>query len=62
MSLIEKAVALLDVLTITDVEALPPARRRRFADMCKHWAALADHADAPKVGVLSDLKRGARYE
>jgi hypothetical protein len=62
MSVIEKTVALLDALTVTDVQALPPAQRRRFADICKHWAALADRADAPKAGVLSDLKRGARYE
>jgi hypothetical protein len=62
MSVIEKTVALLDVLTFHDVQALPPAQRRRFADMCKHWAQLADRADAPKAGVLGDLKRGARYE
>jgi len=62
MSVIEKTVALLDALTPTDVQALPPAQRRRFADICKHWATLADRADAPKTGVLCDLKRGARYE
>src|SRR5262249_3862707 len=62
MYAIEKTVALLDALTVTDVQALPPAQRRRFADMCKHWASLADRADAPKAGVLSDLKRGTRYE
>jgi hypothetical protein len=62
MSVIEKTVALLDALTPTDVQALPPAQRRRFADICKHWAALADRADVPKAGVLCDLKRGSRYE
>lgn len=55
MSVINKAVALLDALTPADVLALPPAQRRRFADILKHWAELADRADAPKVGVLADL-------
>jgi hypothetical protein len=63
MSVIEKTVALLDALTLRDVQALPPARRRQFADMCKHWADLAERrSEPPKAGVLSDLKRGYRYE
>jgi hypothetical protein len=63
MSVIEKTVALLDALTLNDVQALPPAQRRRFADICKHWARLAEsRVESPKVGILSDLKRGLRYE
>ncbi|HEX5998952.1 MAG TPA: hypothetical protein VFZ16_06105 [Hyphomicrobiaceae bacterium] len=63
MSVIEKTVALLDALTISDLESLPPARRRRFADVCKHWADLAEpRPEPPKAGILSDLKRGYRYE
>ncbi|HWE21738.1 MAG TPA: hypothetical protein VG758_31935 [Hyphomicrobiaceae bacterium] len=63
MSVIEKTVALLDALTPTDVQALPPAQRRRFADICKHWAQLAEpRAEPPKAGILSDLKRGMRCE
>jgi hypothetical protein len=64
MSVIEKTVALLDALTPTDVQALPPAQRRRFADICKHWAQLAEPRaePSPKAGILSDLKRGMRCE
>jgi hypothetical protein len=63
MSVIEKTVALLGVLTPHDVQALPPAKRRHFADMCKYLAELAEQRPAaPKSGILSDLRRGFRYE
>jgi hypothetical protein len=64
MSVIEKTIALLGGLTFADVQALPPAQRRRFADMCKHWANLAErHGDTGrKVGVLSDLQGRRRDE
>jgi len=28
------------------VNAMAPAKRRRFADICRHWAGLADGAPA----------------
>jgi hypothetical protein len=63
MSVIEKTVALLGVLTPHDVQALPPAKRRHFADMCKYLAELAEQRPVtPKTGILSDLRRGFRYE
>ncbi|MFZ1105280.1 MAG: hypothetical protein WAN86_20925 [Hyphomicrobiaceae bacterium] len=63
MSVIEKTVALLGVLTPNDVQALPPAKRRHFADMCKHLANLAEpRSTPPKTGILSDLRQGYRYE
>jgi hypothetical protein len=63
MSVIEKTVALLGVLTPNDVQALPPAKRRHFADMCKYLANLAEPRPAPpKTGILSDLRQGYRYE
>lgn len=63
MSVIEKTVALLDVLTLSDVQALPPAKRRQFADICKHWADLAERRfEPPKAGILSDLRQGYRCE
>jgi hypothetical protein len=68
MSVIEKTIALLGGLSPADVQALPPAQRRRFADMCKHWANLAErhgdrHGDTGrKVGVLSDLQSRRRDE
>lgn len=42
MSVIEKTIALLGGITPADVQALPPAYRRHFADICRHWAKLAD--------------------
>jgi hypothetical protein len=63
MPIVDKVSALLDALTPGDVQALPPIQRRRFADLCRHWADLADRReDAPKTGVLSDLKSGLRCE
>ena len=59
MSVIQKTVALLTHLTEANVQSLPPAERRRFADILKHWASVADRP-APKAGVLLDLKNGVR--
>lgn len=42
MPFAEKVAAMLEALTIADVEALPPARRRQLADLCRHWAKLAE--------------------
>jgi hypothetical protein len=47
------------------VDALPPAERRRFADVCRYWADFADirpRPEAPPTGVLADLKRGWRND
>ena len=61
MCLAAKVADLLAGLTPADVQALPPIQRRRFADMCRHWAALADHNDdKPKAGVLARLSEGER--
>ena len=63
MSVIEKTVALLGVLTPNDVQALPPATRRHFADMCKNLADLAEPRPVPPTaGILSDLRQGYRCE
>src|SRR5688572_11423814 len=60
---IAKVLALLDGLARDDLAVLPPAQRCRFADLCEHWTKLADaRTDAPKAGVLSDLRRGLRDE
>ena len=56
MTVISKTLALLDALTPADVQALTPFERRRFADLCRYLAAVADsRVDAPKSGVLADL-------
>jgi hypothetical protein len=64
MSVIEKTIALMGGLSPAEVQALPPAQRRRFADMCKHWANLAERSvdTVRKVGVLSDLQTRRRDE
>jgi hypothetical protein len=64
MSLIEKTIALLGGINPADVQALPPAQRRRFADICKHWASLAERSGdtVRRVGVLSDLQARRRDE
>jgi hypothetical protein len=63
MSVAQKIAALFHVLTREEVDAMPPAERRRFADLCRHWAHFADIRPRPAVprsGVLADLKRGLR--
>jgi hypothetical protein len=65
MSVVEKTIALLGGLNPADVQRLPPARRRRFADMCRHWADLAEprpYETTPKSGVLFDLQSRRRDE
>jgi hypothetical protein len=65
MSVALKIAALFNVLTREEVDALPPAERRRFADLCRHWADFADirpRPAAPRTGVLADLKRGWRND
>jgi hypothetical protein len=46
MPVAEQIVALFAALTREEVNAMVPAKRRRFADMCRHWAGLADGAPA----------------
>jgi hypothetical protein len=65
MSVAQKIAALFHVLTREEVDAMPPAERRRFADLCRHWANFADirpSRDEPRTGVLADLKRGWRND
>ncbi|HEX5998414.1 MAG TPA: hypothetical protein VFZ16_03290 [Hyphomicrobiaceae bacterium] len=65
MSVADKISALFHVLTREEVDAMPPAERRRFADQCRHWACFAEirpRASVPKSGVLAALRRGERNE
>lgn len=68
MPVADKILALLDTMTPASLDDLPPAHRRRFADVCRYWA---DRADKPKTGVtlprprksegvLASLARGDR--
>jgi hypothetical protein len=63
MGIADKIAALFNVLTREEVAAMPPFERRRFADLCRHWAGLADLCGRePKAGILADLDRGARND
>jgi hypothetical protein len=60
---VDKIAALFDVLTREEVDAMPPAVRQRFAQLCQHWADFAKlRPDTPKSGGLVDLRRGLRCE
>ena len=65
MSVVEKTIALLGGLNPADLQTLPPAQRRRFADMCRHLADMAEpraYQAVPKTGVLFDLQSRRRDE
>jgi hypothetical protein len=66
MRVIDKAMALLEGLTPSDIRALPPAHRQRFAALCEACRQLAERLPEPEEqpgsGVLSDLRRGQRQE
>jgi hypothetical protein len=56
----DNVTAMLNTLTRSDVEAMPPTERRRFAELCRHWARLAERPriDQRGSGVLADLRQG----
>jgi hypothetical protein len=58
MGIAERAAAVLETLSTADLEAMQPAARRRFADRCRRLADLCDRCEAPKGGVLADLRNG----
>ena len=59
--MIEKVIALLGGLRSEDLDQASPFQRQRFADLCKHWAGLAElRNEATKPGILGDLKNGDR--
>jgi len=58
-----KIAALANAVTKDDLQAMRPVERRRFAELCRHLADLADpKTEAPKSGVLADLRKGHRGE
>jgi hypothetical protein len=55
--------ALFEQLRREDVDAMPPARRERFAQLCEHWANFARlRPDTTKGSVVIELRRGQRGE
>jgi hypothetical protein len=63
MPIVEKITALLDALDAAELDRMHPADRRRFVELCHHWAQLADKRDRqqePKSDILAELERGER--
>ena len=61
MPIADKIAALFVALTREEVDAMPPAQRERFAQLCEHWANFAKlrPGSAPtKSGVLIELRGG----
>jgi hypothetical protein len=56
--------ALMEALTTQDVDATPPAMRRRFSQFARYWAEIADPTKPPppKSGILGDLGNGERSQ
>jgi hypothetical protein len=62
--MIQRLAALMEALTTQDVEATPPALRRRFAQLSRYWAEIADPSKRPppKSGIFSKLRDGERSD
>jgi hypothetical protein len=64
MILPERIRGLMIAVRQVDFDVMPPAERRRFADLARHIAGMAEPKPAPAKagGVLADLKQGMRGE
>jgi hypothetical protein len=63
----DRITALIETLRLEDIDAMPPAKRERFAQLCSHWGAIAAtravrRQQERSAGVLADLRRGQRHE
>jgi hypothetical protein len=56
--------ALLNTLTLSDVEAMAPTDRRSFAECCRFWAHLVERSRiaSEDSGVLAELRHGYRVD
>jgi hypothetical protein len=57
MAVADKIIALLDTLTLASLDSLSPVRRRQFADLCRHWADIAERpkgAPTTRPGAAAD--------
>jgi hypothetical protein len=59
-----KIAALFAAMETKDLDEMSPAERRRFADVCRHWAAVAARGekDAPRAGFIAELADGRGRE
>jgi hypothetical protein len=55
--MISKISALLEGLSLSDLNGVAPVRLQRFAALCRHWANFADPPVAAPGGILIDLKK-----
>jgi hypothetical protein len=60
-----KIAALLNTLTLSDVEAMAPIDRRSFAERCRFWAHLVERSRIDPEGgsgILAELRHGYRVD
>jgi hypothetical protein len=58
-----KIAALLNTLTLSDVQAMAPTDRRSFAERCRFWAHHVEGTrDLEGSGVLAELRLGYRVD
>ena len=69
MSPLFQIIGLFEALDRDDMERLAPATRERFAQLCRHWARIAERPEPqqeartePRSGVLADLQRRQPHE
>jgi hypothetical protein len=62
MSVLSKAYALLNTADPRELDAMPPAEQRRFADLMWQWQRLAERRlqKTPNAGVRAQLADGER--
>lgn len=64
MCAIYKVMGLFEVVTREEVERMAPTTRLKFAQLCRHWAAVAEQPPAKAAsrtpGILADLRGGER--
>jgi hypothetical protein len=59
-----KIAALLNTLTLSDLEAMALSERLSFAERCRFWAHLVERTrtDPLGSGVLAELRQGYRVD
>ena len=58
MEITDYATAWLEAVGNRHLEEMRPADRQRLADQCRRVLRLCDRVDAPRAGVLAELRDG----